>query len=518
MGLTRESSSLSARTTIKSKGASPWGVSSRSLWTCLECKAAFWEDDELVIAQSEKVSESRIAIQIEVDADRVEEALQRAYQKVVREVSVPGFRKGKVPRRIIEARFGVEVLYEDALEELIPSAYEEAVTEAKLDVIDQPDVSNVEIEAGSPLRFRVEVDVMPEATLGEYKGLKAVKSIERVEESDIDHMLEHLRDENAELVPVERESVEEGDFVLIDFEGYIDGEPFQGGAAKGYTLELGSGRFIEGFEEQLVGKEIGSDVDVHVTFPEEYQSEELAGKDALFKVHIHSAQVRVLPELDDEFAVDVSEAESLEELRQQIREELAESAAARADQELRDELVKMASDASTVDVPEVLVNREVDHTLNEFFRGLTYRGIDPQQYLEQTERTLDDLREQFQSEAESRVKANIVLSTIVKNEGIAVDTEELEAHVERVVSESNDPDSTRKMLEDPDRRASLERSLEIEKAVELLLEHAEIEEKEIPSRGHGHNHDHDDHDHEDQDDHGDQDESEPAADKDNQGA
>lgn len=454
----------------------------------------------MLIAQTEKVSENRVALQIEVDAERVEEALQRAYQKVVRQINVPGFRKGKVPRRIVEARFGVEVLYEDALEELIPTAYQEAVTEAKIEVIDQPDVSDVEIEAGSPLRFRVEVDVMPEANLGEYKGLKAEKALERVEESDIDHMLEHLRDENAELISVEREKVEEGDFALIDFEGYVDGEPFQGGAAKGYTLEVGSGRFIEGFEEQVVGAEIGSDIEVNVTFPEEYQSEELAGKDALFKVHIHSVKVRNLPELDDDFAADVSDAENIEELRQQIREELEESAGSRADRELREKLVELASDASEVDVPKVMVDREVDQTLNEFFQGMAYRGIDPQQYLAQTERSLDDLREQFRSEAERRVKANIVLGTIVNREGITIGAEELEAHIERLISESNDPDATRKMWEDPDRKASLERSLEIEKAVDLLLEHAEIEEKEVPSQGHGHNHG-DDHDHGDEDDH-----------------
>lgn len=454
-----------------------------------------------MIAQTERISDTRIAFQIEVDAKRVDEALERAYRKVAQRVNIPGFRKGRVPRKVLEARFGIEVLYEDALEELVPAAYEEAVRQAKAEVIDQPEVSDVQIEPGSPLRFRAEVDVMPEAKLGEYKGLKVEKLVEKVEESDIDHMLSHLQDENAELVNVDREQVEEGDFVTLDFEGYLDGEPFQGGAATGYTLEIGSGQFIEGFEEQLVGAKVGEEKEIKVTFPEEYHSEELQGKEVIFKVKVHALKVRQLPELDDEFAADVSDVDTLEALREQIRQEMEEAADRRADRELRDRLVEMVSDAATVEVPEVLINREVDEALNDFARNLALRGIDPNQYLIQTEQTVESLREQLRPDAERRVKVNIVLGTIAKHEGVTVSEEEVEAQIERMVEESNNPERTREAWADPDRRSSLERALVLDKVVELLVSAADVEVKEVPSQGHGHHHHHDeDDDHEHHDD------------------
>lgn len=448
-------------------------------------------------AQAEKVSKNRVALTIEVDADEVDAALERAYRKVVREINVPGFRKGKVPRRIIEARFGVEVLYEDALDELIPRAYQEAVTAENLEVIDEPSFSDVHIEPGTPLRFRAEVDVMPEAELGEYKGLKAEKLVEKVEESDIDHMLEHLQDEQAQLVAVERTQVEDGDFVTIDFEGYIDGEPFEGGAAKGYTLQIGSGRFIDGFEEQLIGAEVGSEVEVNTTFPEDYGAEDLAGKDVLFKVTVHSIRVREVPELDDDFARDVSDAESLAELREQIRKEMEEEALERAEQEMRSKLIDQVVKATDVEAPKVFVDQEIDRIVDEFALSLIYQGINPQTYLEQTEQTVDDLRERFREEAEQRVKGFLTLRAIAQREGITVSPEEIQAHIDRLIAESDDPERTRRDWKDSDRLERLENQLTLDKAIDFLVEHADVEVKEIPSQGHGHHHHH----HPDEDDH-----------------
>lgn len=465
-----------------------------------------------MIAETEKISDTRIAFRIEVDAKRVDEALDRAYRKVAQRVNVPGFRKGRVPRKILEARFGKEVLYEDALEELVPEAYEEAVRQSEAEVIDQPEVSDVEIEAGSPLRFRAEVDIMPEAKLGEYKGLKVEKLVEKVEESDIDHMLWHLQEENAELVAVDRDQVEKGDFVTLDFEGYLDGQPFPGGAATGYTLEVGSGQFVEGFEEQLIGAKVGEETEIKVTFPDDYHSEELKGKEVTFKVKVHTLKVRQLPELDDEFAADVSDADTLEGLRAQIRQEMEEAAERRADREMRDRLVALVRDAATVEIPEVLVRRELEDSLNDFARTLYLQGVDPNQYLVQTGQTVDSLREQLRPDAERRVKNSIVLRTIAKREGVTVTEEEVDAHIERMVESSNNPEATRQTWTDPDRRSALERSLVLDKVVDLLVSSAEVEVKEVPSQGHGHRHHHDDHDDEHHHDHEGHEQEENAAD------
>lgn len=450
-------------------------------------------------AVAERLPNNRVALQIEVEAERVDAALERAYRKVAREVNIPGFRKGKAPRKIIEARFGVEVLYEDALEELVPEAYREAIEANAIEPIDQPNVTDVRIEAGRPLTFRAEVEVMPEAELGEYKGIKVEKEIEMVEESDIDHALEHLQDENAELVAAERDVVEDGDIVTIDFEGYLDGKPFQGGAAKGYALEIGSGHFIEGFEEQLVGARAGEEKEISVKFPEDYPSDELRGKDVVFKVTVHSIKVRRVPELDDEFAQDVSDAKTLEELKSQIRSEMEEAARSRADREVREKLVEALTDASSVEVPKVLVERELDEAVQEFARRLyVVRGIRLNDYLEQTGQSVDDVRERLRPEAERRVKTSIVIETLIKREGITVSEEELQARIEEIAAANGDVERVRRDFERPERRSSLKDSMAIEKAIDLLVEHAQIEEKLVPSRGHGHHHHHD-HDHDEDD-------------------
>ena len=286
-------------------------------------------------ATAERLEGNKVALSVEVDADRVEQALEQAYRKGVREVNVPGFRKGRVPRKVIEAKFGKEILYEEALEILLPEAYQEALKTTETEPIDQPELSDVEIEAGKPLRFRAEVDVIPEVELGEYKGIKVEKLVERVESKDIDHQLWHLQEENSELVSTDRDVVQDGDFVVIDFEGFIDGEPFQGGAGKGVTLEIGSGRFIEGFEEQLVGAKLGVEHEVKTTFPDDYPADELKGKEALFKVTVDSIKVKQVPQIDDDFARDFGDAETLLELRSKIRTEMEEAASKRAENEMR---------------------------------------------------------------------------------------------------------------------------------------------------------------------------------------
>lgn len=450
-------------------------------------------------ATAERVEKNRVALQVEVDAERVDAALERAYRKVASRVNVPGFRKGRVPRKVIEARFGKELLYDEALEELIPVAYREALEATQTDPIDQPRLSDVEIEAGKPLRFRAEVDVKPEAELGEYKGLKVEKLVEQVEEKDVEHILDHLREDHAELVAAERDQVEKGDFAVIDFDGFIDGEPFSGGAGRGQLLEIGSGRFIDGFEEQLLGAKVGEVTEVKVTFPEDYPSEALQGREALFKVTVKELKVKRLPDLDDEFAKDVGDAETLEELKAKIRNDLEAAAAARAEREMRDRLVRMVRDNASVEAPSVMVEGELAEMVNEFARSLAYSGINPQAYLERSGKSIDDLKEEFRPEAEGRVKARLVLETIAKREGIAVDPNELQARIDEIAAGRRDGEAVRKEFEEPERRAALKESLLMEKVVDFLVAEAEVEERQVPSRGHGHVHgDEDHHDHGDE--------------------
>lgn len=451
-------------------------------------------------AIAERLDNNKVALTIEVDAAKVDAALERAYRKVAQQVNIPGFRKGKAPRKIIEARLGKEALYDEALEELIPEAYREAIEQELIDPIDQPQLSDIEIEEGKPLRFRAEVSVVPEVQLGEYKGIQVEKLVEQVEEKDIDHMLWHLQEEQAELVAAERNTVEKGDFAVIDFEGYVDGEPFEGGAGKGYTLEIGSGRFIEGFEDQLVGAEVGAETEVKVTFPEDYSAEHLAGKEATFKVTVRDIKVKRVPEIDDEFARDVSDAESLEELRQQIRAEMEESAQRRADNQVRQRVVELVRDQAQVELPEVLVEEELVEVINDFGRNLAMMGIDPQEYLGRTGKSVDDLRQEFRPEAEARVKTELVLKAIAKREGIVVDREELEAKIDELVAGERNPKEARKRYSQPERRSAIRTSLLLDRTVEFLVENAQIQVKEIPSQGHGHVHH--DHDHDEHDDHG----------------
>lgn len=447
-------------------------------------------------ATAERLDNNKVALTIEVDAAKVDAALERAYRKIAQQVSIPGFRKGKAPRRIIEARLGKEALYDEALEELIPEAYREALEQEQLDAIEQPHLSDIEIEEGKPLRFRAEVAVAPEVQLGEYKGIRLEKLVEQVEEKDIDHMLWHLQEEQAELVAPERNTVEDGDFVVIDFEGYVDGQPFDGGSAKGYSLQIGSGRFVEGFEKQLIGAEVGVETEIKVTLPEDGVPESLAGKEAVFKVTVRDIKVKRVPDIDDEFARDVSDAENLAELRQKIRAEMEESAERRADAELRRRIVELVRDQSRVEVPDVLVEDELVDLVNDFGRILVMMGIDPQRYLERSGKSVEDLKKEFRPEAEARVKSQLVLKAIAKREGIVVTPDELEAKIDELVAGERDPKEARKRFGDPGRRAALRTSLLLDRTVDFLIQHAQIEVKEIPSQGHGHHHhDPDDHDH-----------------------
>lgn len=435
-------------------------------------------------ATVEKLENDRVKLEIEVDAERVNTALDRAYRKVVRNITVPGFRKGRVPRPVLERMYGVEVLYEDALEELVPEAYAAAVEENELEPIDQPEIDVVELEAGKPFRFNAVVQLKPEVKLGEYKGVAVTRKQRVVTDAMVEEVLQQYREHQAQLVEADRDVVENDDFVRIDFEGFKDGVPFQGGAAKDFVLHVGSGQMIPGFEEQLVGAKVGEEVEISVTFPEDYHAKELAGQDAVFKVTIHDIKVRELPELDDEFAKDVSDKDTLAGLREDIRERLEKELARGADNEMRDELVKMVTDSAEVHIPEVLLHRYSHQLAHEFLDSLLMQGIDPRQYLERTGMTFEDLEKEFEPQAEQRAKSTLVLEAIGKAEGITVSDADVDARIDEMVGE-NGSDAYREQLNQPESRERIASTLEVEKIIDFLVEHADITDEVVEETNEG---------------------------------
>lgn len=391
-----------------------------------------------VTAQWEKLEGNEGKLTITVSADRFEEALDEAFKKVVKDVNIPGFRKGRVPRPIFEQRFGVESLYQDAIDIVLPSAYSEAVEQTGIFPVDQPSINIDEIERGKDLVFDCEVTVKPEVTLGEYKGIEVEDTFEEVTDEDVETELETLRQNHAELVVKEEGSVEEGDTVVIDYEGFVDEVPFEGGKAENHTLEIGSGQFIPGFEDELIGKESGKEVDVNVTFPEEYHAEELAGKEAVFKVTVHEIKQKELPELDDEFAKDVDEeVETLDELKAKTKERLNEERQTAADNAKREQLIETVSDNATVDIPEAMVEAEIDQMMNEFGQRLQMQGMTLENFFEFSGQKEEDFREQMKEDAEKRVKTNLTLEAIIEAESIEAADEDVDKELDKMAEMYN---------------------------------------------------------------------------------
>ncbi len=424
----------------------------------------------------EKIEDNKIKLEVEVAAPDVDTALGKAYRKVVKKVNLPGFRKGKVPRRILESRFGPEVLHEEALEELVPPAYEEALEEADIDPINQPEFELVQVEEGQPLLFNAIVEVIPEAELGQYKGLDAEQDEVEVDDLQVDNHIYMLREQNARLVPREDRAAQEGDMLLIDFTGYIDGEIFEGGEAEDYSLELGSQSFIPGFEEQLIGVNLNEETEVKVSFPEDYRNEELAGKEATFSVTIKQIKEKQLPELDDEFVKEVSEFETLDEMKADIKEKLLKNAEEQSKTKLEESLIEKVTEASSVDLPEVLVERQIDRMIGDMENYMRQQGLGLDQFLELTGKNKEDLREENRPEAEKRTKANLVLDAIVKEEGITVDDSEVEEKIASIAESYNDkPERIKDILDKQGRLPVIKEEMRIRKAVDLIVDQANIQ-------------------------------------------
>lgn len=386
-------------------------------------------------AKWEKQEGNEGVLTFEVSAEEFDKALDQAFKKVSKDVQIPGFRKGKVPRKIFESRFGVESLYQDAVDIVLQGAYTKAIEETEIEPIDQPEVDIEQIEKGKPLIFTANVQVKPEVTLGDYKGLEVEEQDIEVTDEDVDQEIEQLRERHAELVVKEEGAIEEGDTAVIDFEGFTDGEAFEGGKGENHSLEIGSGQFIPGFEEQLIGKEAGVDTEVNLTFPEDYHAEELAGKEATFKVKIHEVKFKELPELDDEFAKDVDEeAETLDELKKKKKEQLEDQNKQNAENEQRQTLIEKASENAEVDIPEVMVESEVDQMVREFEQNLQMQGLTMEMYTQFSGQDQDSLKEQMKEDAEKRVKSSLTLETIAKEEELNPTDEDVDAEMERMSS------------------------------------------------------------------------------------
>ncbi len=423
----------------------------------------------------EKIEGNKIKMEIEVDSAEVDSALDKAYRKVVKKVNLPGFRKGKVPRQVLEARFGPEVLHEEALEELVPPAYEKALEEADIDPINQPEFNLVQVEEGKPLLFNAIVEVLPEVELGEYKGLDAEQEEVAVDDLQVDHHLYMLREQNARLVPVEDRPAQHGDLLLLDFKGYVEGEPFEGGEAEDYSLELGSQSFVPGFEEQLVGVNLDEETEVKVTFPEDYRNEELAGKEATFNVKIKQIKEKQLPELDDEFVKEVSEFETLDEMKADLKEKMLKNAEEQSKTKLEESLIEQVAEASEVELPEVLVDRQIDRMMGDMENYLRQQGLGMDQFLELSGKTRQEMREENRPEAERRTKANLVLDGIAKKEGITVDDSEVDDRIAEIAESYNDqPERIKDILDKQGRLPAIKEEMRIRKAVDLIVENANI--------------------------------------------
>lgn len=417
-------------------------------------------------ATFEKTATNEGVLTFSIPQEEIQQGLTIAFNKVKGNLNVPGFRKGKVTRQVFNRMFGEEALYEDALNAVLPKAYDAAVAEAGLDVVAQPKIDVKSMEKGQDWVITAEVTVKPEVKLGEYKNLTVAKQEREVTDADVEERLNQKRNQQAELVVVE-EPAKEGDTVVIDFEGFKDGVAFEGGKGENYSLELGSGSFIPGFEDQLVGAKAGDGVEVKVTFPEDYQAEDLAGKEAIFKVKVHEVKEKELPALDDEFAKDVDdEVETLDELKAKIREELTATKASQAQEAVHDEALRKAvENAEVVELPHVMVHDEVHRAMDEFLNNMQRQGISPEMYYQLTNSTEADLHKQFEQDAELRVKTNLVIEAIVKAENLEATEEEIEKEIAELAETYNMPVDQVKRLLTTD---MLSHDITMKKAIDLV--------------------------------------------------
>ena len=420
--------------------------------------------------QVENLEKNMAKLTIEVSAEDLEKALESAYQKQKKQISVPGFRKGKVPRAMIEKMYGVDVFYEDAANALMQQNYAAAVDESGIDIVSRPTVDVVQIEKGKPFIFTAEVAVKPEVTLGKYMGVTVTKIDTSVSDEEVDEALEKERNNNARTINVTDRPVAQGDTAVIDFEGFVDGVAFEGGKGENHSLEIGSHTFIDTFEDQLVGKNVGDEVDVNVTFPEQYQAADLAGKPATFKVKINEIKAKELPELDDEFAKDVSEFDTLAEYKESLKKDLEKKKQDEAKRTKEDEAIQKIIDKSTMEIPEAMIDTQCETMIEEFAQRIAQSGLSMDQYLQFSGLTVDGLKEQVRPEALTRIQSSLVLEQIAKEENIEVSDADVDAEIEKMAKNYGMEADKLKEYMGEGEKESMKRELAITKAVELIMD------------------------------------------------
>ena len=414
--------------------------------------------------QVEKLENNTAKLTIEVSAEEFDKAIQAAYQKNKNKFNVPGFRKGKVPYAMVEKMYGAGVFYEDAANDLIPGAYADAAAESELEIVARPEINVTQIEKGKPFIFEAEVTLKPEVKLGKYKGVKVEAMDATVTDEDVQAELDKVKEQNARLVAADDKAVEDGDQTTIDFEGFVDGEPFEGGKGEDYPLTIGSHSFIDTFEEQLIGKKVGEEVEVNVTFPEQYQAEELAGKPAMFKVTIKEIKVKEYPEVDDDFAQDVSEFDTLDEYKADIKKNLEEKKAQEAEADKESKVIEAIVKDSEMDIPEKMIEAQS--------QNIAMQGISFEQYMQFTGATVEQLTEQVKPQAQARVESSLVLEAIVKAENIEATEEEYDEEIKKMAERYQmEADKVNELLSDDDKK-NFKADICARKAAKLVVEAA----------------------------------------------
>lgn len=416
---------------------------------------------------------NEVKLEITVEAEKFEEAIKKVYFKSAKYFNIPGFRKGKAPMQIVEKYYGKEIFYEDAFNEVAQEALEEAVKENKLDIVSRPDIEVTQIEKGKDLIFEAIMQTKPEAELGKYKGIEIKKIEYNVTDEDIDHELGHMQEHNSRLISIEDRPVESGDIATIDFEGFVDGKAFEGGKAEGHELEIGSNTFIPGFEDQVIGMKIDEEKDIKVKFPEEYFSKELAGKDATFKVKVHEIKKKELPELDDEFAKDVSEFDTLKELKENIKEKQQKQNDEKAKYETQEAVMKAVCENVKVEIPSGMIEMEVDNMLRDVEQRLSYQGLKLDQYLQMMGKTQEDMKKEYEPQAVEGIKSRLALEAVIKAEKIEATDKEIDEKLKEM-AKNYGKENDEEFLKNENVRNYIKEGLTSEKAMDFLVENAKI--------------------------------------------
>lgn len=415
---------------------------------------------------------NEVKLEITVDAEKFENAMKKVYFQNAKYINIPGFRKGKAPMQMVEKQYGSSIFYEDTFNELVPDIYDEAIKENNIDAVSRPQIDIQQMEKGKNLIFTAIVQVSPEVKIGKYKGIELNKIEYNVSDEDIEHELGHMQEKNSRLITIEDRPVETKDIAVIDFEGFVDGEAFKGGKAEKHELEIGSNTFIPGFEDQIIGMKVDEEKDINVKFPEEYFSKDLAGKDATFKVKLHEIKKKELPKLDDEFAKDVSEFDTLEELKNSIKEKIQTENDSRAKYELEENAIKTVCENTPIDIPSAMIENEIENMMQDIKVRLSYQGLNIEQYLKMINKTEEDMRNEFKEQAERAVKSRLVLEAVAKAEKIENSEEEIAEKIKEMAK--NYGKKEEEVLKNEQLRKYVEENMKTEKAIKFIVDNAKI--------------------------------------------